>query len=59
METTEWNRILDWYSIEDGNCCNTGTRLTMKPLAGPRPRAAKRPAAPGSKLRKNSVSRAS
>ena len=33
--------LLDFYSVEDGNYCNTGNRLTMKPLAGPLPRRRK------------------
>jgi hypothetical protein len=46
MNKKEWGRLLDLYSIEDGNSYNTGSRLTMKPLAGPMPRAAKSKAAP-------------
>jgi hypothetical protein len=51
MNTKEWNRLLDLYSIEDGNNYNTGSRLTMKPLAGPMPRR-KKPASPPSRSRK-------
>ena len=51
MNTKEWNRLLDLYSIEDGNNYNTGNRLIMKPLAGPMPRR-KKSASPPSRSKK-------
>jgi hypothetical protein len=46
--------LLDIYSVEDGNNFNTGTRLTMKPLAGPLPRK-KKPASSRPRSRKTSA----
>jgi len=44
--------LLEQFSGEEGLNCNTGSRLTMKPLA-PLPRFSKRPVvAPRSKSRK-------
>ncbi len=43
--------LLDIYSVEDGNNYNTGSRLTMKPLAGPMPRR-KKAASPPPRTRK-------
>ena len=54
MNTKEWQRLLDFYSIEDGNNFNTGTRLTMKPLAGPPPRR-KKPSAGAPRTKKTAA----
>ena len=44
-------KLLRIYSAEDGLNYNTGSRLTMKPMAGPMPRR-KKSASPTSRSKK-------